>query len=144
MAEMNVGSAASHSFSANNTPFDAVGGEENVRALVDQFYDIMHREPSFARIRALHKPSLDEARQKLFEFLCGWLGGPQLYVQKYGHPRLRARHAPFPIATTERDMWLACMRAAMDARGIAGEVRMFLNQRFDHVADFMRNQDETV
>jgi hemoglobin len=141
---MNLGTAASHSFNSQNTPFDALGGETNVRALVDEFYDTMDREPAFAKIRALHQPALDEAREKLFEFLCGWLGGPQLYVQKHGHPRLRARHAPFPIATAERDLWLACMNAAMDARGIAGEVRAFLNQRFAHVADFMRNRDEPL
>ncbi len=130
---------AAHAFNTQRTPFDALGGEASVRALVDVFYDTMDRESTFARIRGLHKPSLNEARDKLFEFLCGWLGGPQLYVQKHGHPRLRARHAPFPIGDAERDLWLACMKSALDARKIEGDLRAFLDQRFAHVADFMRN-----
>jgi hemoglobin len=136
---MDVGLVSEHAFNAQNTPFDAVGGKARVRALVDAFYDLMDRDPAFAGVRALHKPSLDDAREKLFEFLCGWLGGPQLYIQTYGHPRLRARHAAFPIGAAERDQWLACMRSAMDAQAITGEVRAFLNQRFAHVAAFLRN-----
>jgi hemoglobin len=133
-------SAASHSFTAQNAPFDALGGEAAVRALVDTFYDTMDHDERFAHIRALHQPTLDDARQKLFDFLCGWLGGPQHYVNKYGHPRLRGRHMPFAIGEAERDLWLSCMRTALDARGIHGEVRSFLDQRFAHVANFMRNR----
>jgi hemoglobin len=136
---MDVGLVGARAFDAQNTPFDALGGEARVRALVDAFYDLMDRDPAFAAIRALHKPSLDDARLKLFEFLCGWLGGPQLYIQKYGHPRLRARHATFSIGSAERDQWLACMRTAMDGQAITGDVRTFLNQRLAHVANFMRN-----
>ena len=131
--------AASHPFNAAHTPHDALGGDAAVRGLVDAFYDRMDREPAFAAVRALHKPTLDDARQKLYEFLSGWLGGPQLYVQKYGHPRLRARHMPFPIGESERDLWLTCMRLTMDERNVTGEVRAFLDERFAHVANFMRN-----
>jgi len=130
-----------HSFGPGNTPYDAIGGEPAVRGLVDDFYALMDSNPSFAAIRSLHKPDLGEARQKLFEFLSGWLGGPQLYVQKYGHPRLRARHMPFAIGETQRDQWLACMGKTMDSRGITAEVRAFLDSCFRHVADFMRNTD---
>ena len=132
-------SNASHSFNAQNTPFAALGGDEAVRALVTTFYDTMDRDPAFARIRSLHKPTLDEAREKLYEFLCGWLGGPELYVQKYGHPRLRGRHMPFAIGETERDLWLACMKSALDQRGVRGEIRAFVDQRLAHVANFLRN-----
>lgn len=132
---------AAHPFSAQRTPFDALGGDAAVRALVMTFYDTMDRDPAFARIRSLHKPTLDEAREKLYEFLCGWLGGPELYVRKYGHPRLRGRHLPFPIGETERDQWLACMKVALDARAVSGDIRAFLDQRFAHVANFMRNAD---
>jgi hemoglobin len=132
-------SAASHPFNAANTPYAAMGGEAAVRSLVEAFYDRMDADAAFARIRALHKASLNEARDKLYEFLCGWLGGPQLYMQKYGHPRLRARHAPFAIGEPERDLWLQCMQLTLDARGVTGDLRAFLDQRFAHVADFMRN-----
>lgn len=132
--------AAAHPFNAQRTPYEALGGESAVRALVTAFYDAMDRDPAFARIRSLHKPSLEEAREKLFEFLCGWLGGPELYVNKYGHPRLRGRHMPFPIGEPERDQWLACMKIALDANAVAGDIRAFLDQRFAHVANFMRNK----
>lgn len=130
----------SHPFGPDNTPYDAIGGDAAVRALVDTFYDHMDNDPAFATIRGLHPGDLSESRNKLYEFLCGWLGGPQLYTEKHGHPRLRARHAPFAIGETERDQWLACMTRAMDDRGIDGDLRAFLDQRFRHVADFMRNK----
>lgn len=128
------------SFDANHTPYEAFGDASALRRLVDTFYDLMDREARFAVIRSLHKPTLTEARDKLYEFLSGWLGGPQLYVEKYGHPRLRGRHMPFPIGEAERDLWLACMAEAMDACEVEDEIREFLNARFAHVADFMRNQ----
>ena len=112
-----------------------------MRALVSAFYDAMDREPAFAHIRSLHKPSLDDAREKLFEFLCGWLGGPPLFERKHGHPRLRARHMPFPIGEIERDQWLACMKSALEHRELAGDIRALLDQRVAHVANFLRNAD---
>ncbi|MEC8320829.1 MAG: group II truncated hemoglobin [Planctomycetota bacterium] len=127
------------SFGPGNPPFEAIGGEDRVRSLVDRFYDRMDEDPAFEVIRRLHPESLVESRQKLHDFLCGWLGGPQHYVQKHGHPRLRMRHAPFPIGETERDQWLACMAGAMDDLDVSGELRAFLDARFAHVADFMRN-----
>jgi hemoglobin len=127
-------------FGPDNTPFDALGGEAPVRALVDAFYDHMEQDADFAQTRALYPHETTESREKLHEFLCGWLGGPPLYVQRHGHPRLRGRHLPFAIGAAERDQWLACMGRAMDDCRITGDVRRFLEQRFSHVADFMRNQ----
>ena len=132
--------AAGSAFGPHNTPYQAIGGDASVRGLVDCFYDGMDRKPEFAIIRALHKADLTDARQKLYEFLSGWLGGPQLYINKHGHPRLRARHMPFQIDQVARDQWIACMTQAMDERGVQGELRTFLNARFAHVADFMRNR----
>ena len=83
--------------------FDLLGGETPVRELVDRFYDLMDLEAAFAELRALHPPDLDGSRDKLFWFLCGWLGGPSHYTERFGHPRLRARHLPFPIGIRERD-----------------------------------------
>ncbi len=127
-------------FGSKNPPYEAIGGDEAVRTLVDVFYDRMDQESAFATIRALHPADLASSRDKLYEFLSGWLGGPQLYIQKRGHPRLRARHLPFPIGEAERDQWLECMGRAMDDCGIDGELRAFLDARFAQVADFMRNK----
>ena len=123
-----------------HTPWVAIGGEEAVRGLAYAFYDVMNRNPDYANIRGLHQPDLGPAREKFFQFLSGWLGGPQLYVEQHGHPRLRMRHAPFPIGESERDQWLACMAEAMNECRIEGPLRVFLDARFAHVADFMRNQ----
>ena len=128
------------SFDADNTPFIAIGGEAPVHALVDAFYDHMDQDEPFAVIRAMHPEGLQESRDKLFEFLCGWLGGPQYYMEKRGHPRLRMRHGPFAIGEDERDQWLGCMARAMDDLAVEGELRAFLDARFAHVADFMRNR----
>lgn len=127
-------------FGPDRTPYDALGGDARLRALVDGFYDHMDADAEFAGIRGLHATDLTRAREKLHEFLSGWLGGPPLYVEKYGHPKLRGRHMPFPIGTPERDQWLACMARAMDDLGLDGDLRAFLDARFAHVADFMRNK----
>ena len=127
-------------FNADHTPFIAIGGEQRVRALVDAFYDHMDADDEFSIIRELHESDLTEARQKLYEFLCGWMGGPQLYMQKHGHPRLRMRHAPFPIGRRESDQWLQGMARARDDLSSDGDLRTFLDQRFTHVAQFMENR----
>ena len=126
-------------FGPGNTPYDAIGGERRVRALVDAFYEKMDTDDRYAAARAVYPDDLAGPRERLYEFLCGWLGGPQLYVQKYGHPRLRLRHAGFSIGERERNHWIACMAAAMDQLGVRGDLREFLDERFAHVADFMRN-----
>ena len=122
------------------TPFERMGGEPAVRALVDRFYDLMDLEPVFAGIRALHPSALDGSRDKLHWFLCGWLGGPDLYVQRFGHPRLRARHLPYSIGLAERDQWLACMLQAMDDVAVDRTLAERLAESFFGTADFMRNR----
>ena len=109
---------------------------------MDRFYDTMDTEPDAAGIRALHPPNLTSSREKLFLFLTGWTGGPQLYIEKHGHPRLRARHLPFPIGIAERDAWVWCMDHALDEHEMPDELRSYLKQRFRAVADHMRNQPE--
>ena len=120
--------------------FDWVGGETGVRALIDRFYDLMDLEPSYAGIRALHPGSLDGSRDKLNWFLCGWLGGPQHYVERFGHPMLRARHLPFAIGVAERDQWMACMTQAMREQGLDAPFAQQLAESFFKTADWMRNQ----
>ncbi len=123
-------------------PFEAIGGEAGVRALVDRFYDLMDLEPRFAALRAMHPTPLDGTRDKLFWFLCGWLGGPSHYEQRFGHPRLRMRHFPYAIGVKERDDWMACMEQAMDEAGVAGVLRQRLQTSFSGTADWMRNKPE--
>ena len=122
------------------TAFEWVGGEAQVRALVDRFYDLMDLEPGYRELRAVHGSALDSARDKLFMFLCGWLGGPQHYVERYGHPRLRARHLPFPIGIRERDQWLACMHQAMTETALDATLIARLDESFFNTADWMRNK----
>jgi hemoglobin len=126
--------------SAQQTPYALLGGEAAVRALVDRFYDLMDLEPQYAELRTLHAPDLAHAREKLTLFLSGWLGGPSLYIERYGHPMLRARHLPFPIGVRERDQWLACMAQAMAEQGVADDLRARLKQAFFQTADWMRNR----
>jgi hemoglobin len=120
--------------------FDLIGGDTKLRELVDRFYDLMDLEPEFAVIRALHPATLDDSRDKLYWFLCGWTGGPDSYVERFGHPRLRARHLPYAIASNERDQWLRCMAWAMQDLGLSDELQERLLHSFFQTADWMRNK----
>jgi len=122
--------------------YDQLGGEVGVRALVDVFYDEMDRRPGVKSLRDMHPPDLKESREKLFWFMSGWLGGPPLYMQKKGHPRLRARHMPFAVDELARDHWMLCMRAAIDqvARDVDAELLAKLDAALFQLADHMRNQ----
>ena len=124
---------------APTTPFEWIGGEEKVKALVERFYDLMDLEPRYRELRAAHGTELERARQNLFWFLCGWLGGPQHYTDRFGHPRLRMRHMPFKIGIQERDQWLACMDQAMGEVGIDETLCERLRESFYQTADWMRN-----
>jgi hemoglobin len=122
--------------------YELLGGETGLRSLVDRFYDLMDSSPEAAKIRSFHPKSLKPSREKLFMFLSGWSGGPQLYVERFGHPRLRMRHLPFSIGTVERDQWLWCMNKALEENGLDPRVVEHLKLRFAEVADAMRNQAE--
>ena len=122
------------------TIFELLGGEPAVRALVDRFYDLMDLEPAYAGLRALHPSTLEGSRDKLYWFLCGWLGGPNHYIERFGHPMLRARHLPYAIGNAERDQWMACMTQAMQECGVDTELAAGLQQAFQGTADWMRNR----
>ena len=125
----------------SGTLYEAIGGEDNIRKLVDRFYDLMDTSPEAAGIRGLHPPDLTESREKLYLFFVGWMGGPPLYVTRFGHPRLRARHIPFPIGASERDEWLRCMRQAIKDTNVPESVAVILDKSFSDLADFMRNKE---
>lgn len=130
--------------SLEDTPFMRLGGEEAVKALAEAFYDAMDTtEPALARLHALEPDGKVSrgTRERFGLFLIGWLGGPQHYIERHGHPRLRMRHGRVPVDTSMRDAWLRCMHKAMDARGITGNVRRFLEERFGQTADFLRNTE---
>lgn len=122
-----------------STHYELLGGAEGIRRLVDRFYDLMDSSPEAANVRALHAKSLKSSREKLYMFMCGWTGGPQLYVEKHGHPRLRMRHFPFVIAERERDEWMWCMDRALEEHDAPSEFKALLRERLYALADHMRN-----
>ncbi len=136
MSEMHHDTEAANSL----TLYQVMGGEQGVRELVDRFYDLMDLEVEFALIRRLHPDDLEGSRNKLFWFLSGWMGGPDLFVERFGHPRLRARHLPYAIGVEERDQWLRCMAWAMQDLQIAEDLQMRLMESFYQTADWMRNR----
>lgn len=122
------------------TPYELIGREDGVRRLVDRFYDLMDELPEAAGIRSMHAKSLKSSRRKLFMFLSGWLGGPALYIEEYGHPMLRARHMPFAIGDDERDQWMLCMSRALEETVEDEDLRHYIEGSIARVADHMRNQ----
>lgn len=124
------------------TPHDLLGGREAVLALAETFYDLMEQEPELLAIHERDESGKvsRRSRDRFGLFLVGWLGGAQDYVAQHGHPRLRMRHAQVAVDEKMRDAWIRTMQRALDARGVTGEVRRFLDGRFAEVADFMRNR----
>lgn len=122
--------------------YQIIGGADNLRQLVHQFYINMDTLAEAIDIRKQHAKDLSEAEEKLFLFLSGWTGGPSLYIEKYGHPRLRARHLPFQIGVNERDQWLLCMSRAIDQCKIHPDAGIILNSALARLADHMRNQND--
>ncbi|WP_031431104.1 group II truncated hemoglobin [Methylomicrobium agile] len=123
------------------TPYEAIGGEQAIRSLVDRFYFYMDILPEAQGIRAMHQPSLASARDKLFKFMSGWLGGPNLYMEEFGHPMLRARHFPFAIGEAERDQWMLCMNKALAEMIMDPQLRTHMQAALQHLATHMINQE---
>ena len=122
------------------TPFAWIGGEGQIHALVDRFYDLMDLEPGFAALRAAHGTELANAREKLKRFLTGWMGGPQHYTEQFGHPRLRMRHHPYQLDQAARDRWVQLMDHALDQAALPAEVTPFLREFFHGTATFLMNR----
>jgi len=126
--------------SVDNPHYRQIGGEPAVRRLVERFYQLMDELPEARAIRAMHPEDLAPAKEKLFQFLSGWLGGPPLYAERHGPPRLRQKHLPFPIDVAARDAWMACMNRALDEQVTDVHLRAQLAASFFKTADFLRNQ----
>ena len=124
------------------TPYERIGGDQAVRRLCQTFYEIMSDTPQTQLIRAMHPEDIQISEDKLYLFLSGWLGGPPLYTDKYGHPRLRGRHLPFSIGVEERDQWLYCMAQALKTMDLDELLAQQLMSSFVQTADFMRNRPE--
>ncbi len=123
-------------------PYERIGGAEAVRRLVRRFYELMDELPEVHPVRKLHGESLSDSEEKLFKFLSGWLGGPQLFVEEYGHPMLRRRHMPFDIGKDERDQWMRCMDQALSETVDDDILRLEISTALVKVADHMRNRAE--
>lgn len=123
------------------TPYQLIGGESAIRSLVDRFYFYMDILPDAQGIRAMHATSLASAKDKLFKFLSGWLGGPNLFIEEFGHPMLRARHLPFAIGPSERDQWMLCMNRALDEISMDDRLRVNIRNALQQLATHMINQE---
>ena len=125
----------------NVTAYEALGGEQKLRRIVERFYALMDAVPEYYDVRKLHPADLQSSTDKLYMFLSGWLGGPSLYINAYGHPRLRARHLPFAIGIAERDQWMACMVQALEEEGVEERLKEVLRAALFQTADWMRNRE---
>lgn len=130
-----------HPWGDSETPYEEIGGANGVRQLADAFYDVIEEESP--PLRAMLPSSTKNTRRKFSMYLSGWLGGPPLYEEKWGHPRLRMRHMPFSIGTDEAEEWMRCIRKAMDRVGVDGPLRTFLEERFGPLALHMRNKQNS-
>ncbi|MFN3750871.1 MAG: group II truncated hemoglobin [Thiobacillus sp.] len=124
------------------SPYERIGDDAGIRRLVDRFYALMDELPEAYAARKIHPADLTESGNKLFDFLSGWLGGPQRFIEKHGHPMLRRRHLPYAIGPQERDAWLMCMKQALDETLDDAALREILYAQFHQLADHMRNQPE--
>jgi hemoglobin len=122
------------------SPYTRIGGDAGIRKLVDRFYALMDELPEAYAARKIHPADLTESGNKLFDFLSGWLGGPQRYIEKHGHPMLRRRHLPYAIGPQERDEWLLCMKLALEETVADEQLRTTLYAQFEQLGDHMRNR----
>jgi len=126
------------------SPYQRIGGDAAIRKLVDRFYELMDELPETYAARKIHPADLTESGNKFFDFLSGWLGGPQRFVEKYGHPMLRRRHLPYAIGPEERDQWLLCMQLALEETVEDVPFRNALYAQFVQLGEHMRNRGENT
>lgn len=127
--------------SASVSVYERLGGAPALHRLVNRFYELMDELPEAYTVRKIHPEGLAGSAESLFEFLSGWFGGPPLYSNKKGHPRLRMRHAPYAVGPVERDEWMLCMRLALTEQVEDADLRDALTETFQKMADHMVNTD---
>ena len=127
-----------------DTSFRTAGQYEGVKQLVDDFYDIMSSAPEGAQIVRMHPKDLSISRDKLTRFLCGWLGGPKLYSEKYGSIAIPMAHSHLRIRTGERDAWLFCMKQAIDKQPYADSFKTYLYEQLSVPAERTRVVSEKI
>lgn len=130
-----------HPWGEAETPYLEIGGDDRVRELAETFYDVIEADSPL--LRAMLPADTTNTRRKFFMYLSGWLGGPPLYEQRWGHPRLRMRHMPFPIGRVEADEWMRCMRLAMNRVSTPDPLRSFLDEKLGELALHMRNKQDS-
>lgn len=123
------------------TLYEAIGGDQTVRALCRRFYELMDTLPEAKNCRAIHPPDLSLSEEKFYDYMTGYLGGPPVYVEKHGHPMLRRRHFVAPIGAQERDEWLLCFRRAMEDTVEHPKLREIIMVPVEKLAFHMQNQD---
>jgi len=108
------------------TLFEAIGGAETIRRIVEEFYPLVQAHPLIGPLFPEH---IDPVKEKQYLFLTQFFGGPPLYSNLYGHPMMRARHLPFEITPERADAWLGCMKQALDKVGLEPELKAFVLER---------------
>lgn len=128
-------------YGEGDTSFHAAGGEEGIKRLVDDFYDFMEQLAIAKDILAMHPSKLDISRDKLSRFLCGWLGGPARYQEKYGSISIPQAHLHLDIGTKERDAWLICMWKAIELQPYKEDFKQYLIEQLTVPAERVRKRD---
>lgn len=121
--------------------YKLIGKKEGISKLVDRFYFFMDTLEDAKECRALHGKDLSNSAYKLTLFLTGWFGGPNDFVEKFGHPMMRKRHFPFRIGALEKNQWLLCMENALDEKGFSQNDKSFMMKSFISLADRIQNTD---
>ncbi len=121
------------------TPYELLGGDPAIRAIVERFYDLMDRDPAYAALRGIHGPDLGPMRDKLCDWFSEWLGGPRRYHARADAKCIGAAHAPYAIDAAMRDEWLACMQRAIDETGASDAAQARIRPAMVGMAEFLRN-----
>ena len=127
-------------YGKGDATYQAVGGDDGIKKLVDDFYHMMDTMPRAKMIRDMHAEDLTETRDKLYRFLSGWMGGPNLYKEKYGSINIPEAHKYLEIGVEERDAWMCCMRNALKVQSYPEELKTYLLEQFSFPAEVCRTK----
>lgn len=128
------------SYGTGDTSYQSAGGEEGIKKLIDNFYDLMGSDPRFSTIYNMHPDDIESSIDKLARFLCGWLGGPKRYQEKFGSISIPAVHQHLSIGTDERDQWLTCMKESIDEQAYETDFKEYLIAQLSIPAEVVRRR----